>query len=94
MFPPLACRALSGGVAQVPRAVGDAPKQRVKCVWEILRERLVDSFIYLFFYLDLSQKRVPSVISLPVFSTSVYLVTSAAEFTHRASAGERETRRR
>lgn len=78
----LACWALVGGVAQVPRAVSDA-LNKWRSVWESPHERLVDSFFSIY---PGSQPAIfLSVISLPVFSTSIYLVTSAPECTHRAS---------
>lgn len=82
----LAWHTLTGGVAQVPWAVSDALNKGWS-VWESLRERLLDSFFSV--YPGSRPEMVLSVISLPVFSTSVYLVTSALEFTHRASERRR-----
>lgn len=82
----LACHTLSGGVAQVLWAVSDALNKGWS-VWESLRERLLVSFFSV--YPGSGPEMVLSVISLPVFSTSIYLVTSALEFTHRASKRRR-----
>lgn len=72
---------LSSGVAQVPWAFSDA-LNKGWCVGVLPWK--VDGFIFLIFPGSLPEI-VPTVILLPLFSTSIYFVTSVPEFSHRAS---------